>query len=149
MKKKSSSSSASSPSSWIHSGDFDETSIRITGENTLTHLPIKSTQIEISEFSKNGMTIQLPNNSCAVGHILSFTIIKGVSAHDGPSDPLLDGITLTITAKVTEIEPLGKKSNSVTLQFYQFDEELWKKFTDSFSARQKVIKSVIGRMRGE
>jgi hypothetical protein len=101
-------------------------------------------QVEIGEVSESGMTLTVPANACAVGHLLTLQIHR-----NGKAEP-----EILLTAKVTEAEPLGAaregiKLKAITLKFYQLDEIAWRKFLVEFSERQRRTQTQLEIVRGE
>ena len=61
---------------------------------------------------------------------------------------------ITVTAKVAEIEQLSEDSNAITfgskavsLVFYQFDEQTWKKFLNEAAEKQKRISQIVKNIK--
>jgi hypothetical protein len=134
-----------SSSSWVNPDDLLESSFWISGQNTFTGVPITSGgPVEIGEVSESGMSLTVPANSCAVGHLLTLQIHR-----TGKSEP-----EILLTAKVTESEAIettgpGEKLKAITLKFYQLDENAWRKFLAEFNERQRRTQNQVNAVRGD
>jgi hypothetical protein len=143
-------------SPWIRVRDFTETSLWIAATNATTNLPIsKDAKIELTEFSAKGMTLKLPPHSCSIGHFLSLKIRKmrhQLSDNNQAKKSQIEEII--VSAKVSEMELISEDIDSenyqwkiITLQFYQFDEDAWKKLIEEYSERQRQLSSLLKNMK--
>ncbi|MGK5085248.1 hypothetical protein WDW37_18320 [Bdellovibrionota bacterium FG-1] len=130
---------------WIRAKDYAETTIWFSATNSTTNTPItQKAQAELTEVSSKGMTLKLPNNSCAVGHMLLLSIHKEKKVLNKNAKTEIKGAgVIPLTAKVIEVEPLNESAKIVTLQFYQYDEEIWKSFIKEFAERQEAVNQIV------
>ncbi len=136
--------------SWIQAGDFEEVSYWITVKNTTTSQPIpEDPEIEVTEVSESGMTMKLPKKSCAMGHLLVVEMVRREKKPMEPPVPVEQPTQrMEVTAKIIDLEPLGKNYIAAQLQFYQFRTEDWRVFLSDYGARQKKLDAVIARIQG-
>jgi hypothetical protein len=137
-------------SPWIKTPDFTETVLLITIRNTTTDFSPKAGElVALEEVSETGLTLRVPAKSCALGHILSITIRRTQRQlqHDGMKEVASQTKQITVTAKVTEVEPLDGRSKSATLQLYQVNQGLWDQFLMLFQEKQKSVDGLVARMK--
>ena len=133
---------------WIKVRDFSETTLWISAMNTTTNMPINvNSKIELSEMSPNGMVLRLPKNSCSIGHMLVINIVRRrkhlVPVATSEDEDQLQEMKLNVTAKVEEEEAIDKQFKSVSLKFFQFDENKWADLLMVYSLRQEAIDRLV------
>lgn len=104
-----------------------------------SHTVKNSALIQIIEFLGNGLVLEIPSRSCAVGHDLSVTIKTSGTAQD---------FEFSSTGKVTECVSLSKDRMQVILDFLQLDQISWKRFKDTLDQTQKRMDDLLANMRG-
>lgn len=134
--------------SWIQAGDFDEVSYWITIKNTTTSQLIpQDPEIEVTEVSASGMTMKLPKKSCAMGHLLAVEMVRREKNAESAT-PANPEKTMVVTAKITDLEPLGKQYMAAQLQFYQFRTEDWRDFLKEYGSRQEKMDAMVAKIQG-
>src|SRR4051812_27596721 len=112
----------SSSTPWIRTSDFAETSIWLSVVNNTTRVPVpKNFELEVSEIAEHGLILKMPPRSCSDGHLLSIHLErrrKNPLEKLGPNNPIKED-AIDVTAKVIELDPLGKDWVMVTVKFYQ------------------------------
>lgn len=139
------------PDGWIRIGDFEEVFYQVQIKNTTTSQPVPpSKDIEVNEVSESGMTMKLPKRSCSNGHLLVVEIERHARGGEKaqavaqPKGPM----AITVTAKVTELEPMGDSAIIVRLHFYQFRTEDWQLFLADYADRQRKVDQIVHSIQG-
>lgn len=132
---------------WIKADDFVQTEFTVTLHNNTTgyHLPTNE-KIEITEFSNNGILINIPHTAAAHGHHLILHI-KQNRKKEHYTFPPQKNHEVSVTGKVVELEALDPKHNSARIQFLQFNEEDWKKLLDDYLKRQKQVDRLVKKIQ--
>lgn len=110
-----------------------------TVAHPLTETAKMSPPVQIIEFLGNGMVLEIPSRSCAVGHDLLVTIKTSGTAQD---------TEFSSTGKVIECVPLPKDRMQVCLSFLQLDQVSWKRLRDALDQTQRRIDDLLSNMRG-
>ena len=91
------------------------------------------------EIQENGLVIEGPLHSCAVGHNLEIEF--WVNNSKVP-------VKVTGRAKVTELEPLDAEYQKMTIEFLKVDEAAWEKFCSLFETAQEKAMELFQSIRG-
>lgn len=133
---------------WIKVKDFIETSLWASVENITTRTHLERTQgAQLSELESRGLTLQLPNRICAVGHHL---IVRFRKQERNPLEPSVSPKVLgefQATAKVVELEPLNSEEMTVVLKLYQYHEREWIAFVQDYAKRGDEAQRLLRRMQ--
>ena len=153
----------------IKHDDFVELKYQVTVRNTTTNTDVKpSTPITITELRPKGVVLRLPAKACTAGHMLLLQIVPKDNRLTKPRPDETGGqikratksheqlakekdlahreflaVVIEITAKTTLVQITDDGCLLVEASFYQFDEKRWRKFTDSFDARQDNIHRLV------
>lgn len=148
------------PTWMVKASDITEVKYAVACSNTTTKTGVPhAPAIELVEVSETGMQLRLPVRSCAYGHMLKISIERRRSKPF--AEPLKKdkakkrAVTTTLwtiedkiqfTAKVLETEAFGATMLSVTVQFYQCDQDHWREFLGELTLRQKSVTCLVRRM---
>jgi hypothetical protein len=125
---------------WVRAKDYVETSVWVELENSIGHTRVgRQAGIELVEMEDKGVVLKMPERLCALGHLLSLRFGKRIMRHLEPADSAIFQETFRATAKVIESGLVERGWQLVTLKFYQYQEEDWKKFTAEYSNRQSEM----------
>jgi len=130
--------------SWIKLQDFTETTLWVNLTNTTTGVEIGITSdIEIVELFEAGMTMRLPPNCCATGHLLAIKMWQnpnGQNHGDKEPDPK-DLIELTAKVMGTDTSKSGAKFYE--FNFYQFPQDKWRAFIKNLEKKQRSVDKIV------
>ncbi len=142
--------------SLIKHDDFVELKYLVVVRNTTTKTEVKpATPITIAELRPKGLVLRLPASACTTGHMLLLQIVpkdnkkppakKSAKTHEQlvKEKELAQreflAAAIEITAKTMLVQLTDDGSLLVEVSFYQFDEKKWRKFVETFEARQNKI----------
>ncbi|OFZ17770.1 MAG: hypothetical protein A2X94_04165 [Bdellovibrionales bacterium GWB1_55_8] len=129
---------------WIQTQDFVETLFQVSLKNTSTRSSVESTEIEIIELREAGMVLKLPKRVAASGHIVMLRILRKKAPQSHSS---VQPLEITVTAKISTIEEHGANSNIATVQFYQYNENIWLALLKECSDRQNKASELIKKIQ--
>ena len=89
----------------------------------------------INEFLESGLTINLPANTCAIGHQLFISLNLQIENEKKN--------LFTSTAKIINIEEVETNINLITVKFVQYDVTTWNHFLTMFQTQQENIQSLL------
>lgn len=138
--------------SWIKVRDFEESVFWVTGNNAVTETPItQDGPIELGEVSDHGLYLKVSNKSCALGHqlILNITHCKKTGIEKPTPALLAKGTTISLTAKVIELEDTKAGCKIALLKLSQYDEKAWREFLEMIANRQHKVKAQVEAIKGE
>ena len=100
--------------------------------------------IKLLELKPNGITLEMPEKSCQVGHMLTLFIFlapykKKIRQLPKGGTPIPG--SLDVIGKVSAIESMGEESGkiSVEITLTQFDEVRWNNLVKKYQKRQDDI----------
>ena len=97
--------------------------------------------IVFSEYSEDGMVLDMPENSCANGHILRLSIkVTGL-----PPGALCD---FDFDVTVTEVEALPEERQRVQVKLTLENPASWTQFQEIFARRQDEIDKFLHEAKG-
>ncbi len=115
----------------LRAEDFQELGYSVHFANTTTKTQLEpNAEVEIVEFADKKVTLRVPRLSCSLGHSLLLEIATSKD------------IFFRATGKVIDLEHVGKKSTMITVEFIQYTESEWHKFTASFVRRQARVNKI-------
>jgi hypothetical protein len=103
-----------------------------------------SSKIRLVEFIDKGLSLLVPKNVCAQGHLVALTIIpnkKNIIVKKIRPDAFPDSIRLS--GKVTSLEPASESSCVIGVEFDQKTEEPWNRFIELFASKQTEINRLV------
>ena len=116
---------------------------RLRSKKHMTSVPTQTVKnpalIQVIEFLGNGMVLEIPARSCAVGHDLSVTI----RTSGAPKDT-----EFSSTGKVIDCTALTKDRMQVCLDFLQLDKISWNRFRETLNQTQARMDELLADMRG-
>ena len=112
----------------------DNLDIQIVGLNVTSQVKFKTGNIHLVQILEQGIWIDIPTRSCAMGHSLSLDIV--IEKH-----------SINIIGVIEEIDGLSKTRQLVRLQFRQYSLEQWEKFLSFFLNQQLDINAFIRSTR--
>lgn len=122
-------------------------SIRIKfqkGLNHTTRTEVKSPHlIAMPEFDRHGFVVELPVNSCSVGHNLEFVMSVEI-----PVEAQIQAEEISLTCQVTSKEPLDNKLEKIRVTLIQYDEGQWSLLFDAIEQRQAEILEFLKAAKG-
>lgn len=126
--------------------DFQFLELSLEGSNHTSRLPIPSgsQSIQIVQFTENGIWIEVPPRSCAVGHTLSLQIFA--RKRNGSRAEMLED-AMHVTGVVETIEGDFNSRQQVRLGFRQYAPEQWDRLIGYFTDKQTQINDLIRRTR--
>ncbi len=108
--------------------------LKVSGINSTSQVPFKENSLHLIQILENGICIEVPPKSCAMGHSLSLNI-SGLSMEE----------PIPVIGVIENIE--GDSNNIVQLKFRQYSQENWKKLLEYFSGKQTSINTFIKNSR--
>lgn len=114
--------------------DFKSFKLKITFKNLVSNTEIPSETLQLVQLGDKGLTLETPLRACARGH----SVIISIYETELSSTPEI--ALLSATAKVREVDTSDdSKTQIVSLDLIQFEEENWNKLEALFSQRQNEI----------
>jgi hypothetical protein len=103
----------------------------------------------MSQFSLSSCTLNLPENSCSEGHMLTLCIVPEETKSEKILSIPTNGIpgSITILGKVKSCESSKFSSQSIQLEFTQFIEKEWEKFMGSYEKRQSLANKILEQVK--
>lgn len=114
--------------------DFQRLDLVISGLNSTSQVRFKEKSIQLTQILEQGIWIEVPSKSCAMGHSLALDI-SGI-----PSVP-----SIHLLGVIEEID--SAESNQVRLKFRQFSQENWTKLLSYLSGKQDNINRIMKNSR--
>lgn len=95
--------------------------------------------IRLLEFTSNGVILDVPENTCAMGHLLTLHIeVKGAQ----------DKLSFGTAAKVVESDSQDDSRQRIAVEFQNMDLKGWLHLNQLFSSRQNDILDLFNRIKG-
>ena len=122
--------------------DFQNIEILIKGINVTSQIPLKDSEgIHLVELLPDGVWLDLPKHSCALGHTLSLQVFVNMP---GSIETQLNATTpMEIVGRVEELEGDVNSRQKANFRFRQYPQEQWNKFTNLLSEKQNKINNLI------
>ena len=124
--------------------DFQSLETHLEGMNVTSQVrfPKTPSAIALIEIHEDGLTLELPDRSCAIGHALSLDINLKKNTS---TDPIEDNIH--ILGVIEELEKTQTSRLKVRLKFRQYAQKDWSQFLDYFSKKQVALNKLIQKTR--
>lgn len=114
--------------------DLQPLELSINGVNSTSQVKFKSKSIQLTQILENGIWIEVPAKSCAMGHTLDLEI----------AGPTLEK-PMVFTGVIEEME--GDSNTQVRVKFRQYSQEEWTQLLAYFSKKQIRINAIIKNSR--
>jgi hypothetical protein len=136
---------------FFNSDDFKKTEWLVVMRNVTTSYELpKGQKAEVTEIEKKSLTIQVPKNSCTVGHCLLLRVFKQEDyerVRNSPRSVQDKAHSLSLTAKVKEITPTNGDRILAVLELQQYVEKEWLGFLETFAKLQKKVNTIVKRIK--
>ncbi len=114
--------------------DLEHLELAIVGMNSTSQVRFKENSIRLTQILDNGICIEVPPRSCAMGHSLALDI----------SGKNLDE-PIHIIGVIEEMH--GEPNPEVRIKFRQYSQENWGQLLDYFAGKQTNINAIIKNTR--
>ncbi len=105
-------------------------------------------EITAQAFTKDGITLRVPTNSCNTNHLLMILVSEGKRTKYPKRIPLTGDINNLFfngigKIQTKDLDENDKKYSYVKIHFTQFDQEEWAIFTEQYSVKQDELANLI------
>lgn len=123
--------------------DLHGLEVLVEGSNLTSKVNLKKGGTTLTQILEDGVWLEVPPSSCAIGHVLSLDIDtrKCTGVTNGKKEYLEN--KNHVTGVVTEIEGDLKNRFQVRLVFRQFSQEQWKTLLSYLSEKQGSVNQLI------
>jgi hypothetical protein len=135
-------------SDYIFQQSFTPFGHKLCLRNETSHVLFTKTEaVLIKELKDDGLTLEIPINTCQKGHSLTvfFLSLETGKKISLPNSGSFKEALFEVIAKVEKIEPnnLNKEMVFVDLRFSQYDQIGWKKILNLYSKKQDEINDLL------
>lgn len=96
-------------------------------------------KIDLVEFREDGMVLEVPARSGAVGHQLKITL---------NTEGAKENLDVTFIVTVTAVEKMSPTRDQYEVKFNEYDPKIWKELQAIYSVRQNEIENFLKAAKG-
>ncbi len=126
--------------------ELDSVGLLIEGSNFTSRVPIDGGDepMQIVQISETGIWVDMPAQSCSVGHTLELRIF---AQYRKKTPDLTEIEPITVTGVVDNVVSESVRRMCIALSFRQFAPDQWQKLLSVFADKQDSINRLIQRTR--
>lgn len=139
------------PQSFLRKSDFESAQCVVVMRNitTSTDLP-KGQKAELAEVGKSELSILVPAGACSEGHLLLlrfFDEAAFLKVRNSPRSVQDKATRLSVTAKVSRLEPAKDGKSVATLDLQQVVDKEWQELVESLTTVQNKVSQLSKRIK--